>query len=78
MDNGADCSHSKSSDGSELGELDDMPDSHAAIQIDLNRLEKWSDRKFMKLNKNNCKILQLEGTTPCTSMCWEHLSWKAA
>ena len=36
-----------------------MPEGCAAIQKDLNRLEKWADRNLMKFSKERCKVLHL-------------------
>ncbi|GAB0203761.1 mitochondrial enolase superfamily member 1 [Grus japonensis] len=37
---------------------------HAAIQRDLNRLEKWADRHLILLSKGKCKILYLGRNNP--------------
>ncbi|GAB0184651.1 mitochondrial enolase superfamily member 1 [Grus japonensis] len=50
---------SKSVDDTNLGQVADMPESHAAIQRDLNRLEKWADRNLMKFYNGKCKVLHL-------------------
>ncbi|KAK4828523.1 hypothetical protein QYF61_026945 [Mycteria americana] len=42
----------------------DIPEGHAAIQRDLNRLEKWADRNVMKFNKGKCKVLFLGQNIP--------------
>jgi len=42
----------------------DMSEGHAAIQRDLNRLEKCVDRNLMKLNKGKCKVLHLRRNNP--------------
>lgn len=39
-------------------------DSCAAIQRDLNRWEKWEERRLMKLNKGKCRALQLGRNSP--------------
>lgn len=38
-----------------------MLEGRAAVQKNFNKLEKWADRNFMKLNKDKCKCLSL----PC-------------
>lgn len=35
----------------------DVPDGHAAVQGDLNRLKKWADRNLMKLLKGKSTVL---------------------
>jgi len=37
----------------------DAPEGHSAFLMNLNRLEKWANRNFMKFNKK-CKVLALE------------------
>ncbi|GAB0180750.1 mitochondrial enolase superfamily member 1 [Grus japonensis] len=47
-----------------LGGVADMPEGRAAIQRDLDSLDKWTDRNLMKFNKGKCKILYLESKNP--------------
>ncbi|GAB0179219.1 mitochondrial enolase superfamily member 1 [Grus japonensis] len=51
-------------DETKLGGVTDMPEDHAAIQRDLNRLEKWADRNLTKFNKGKCNVLHLERNKP--------------
>ncbi|GAB0181729.1 mitochondrial enolase superfamily member 1 [Grus japonensis] len=44
--------------------MTDTPEGCAAIQRDLNRLEKWINRNLMKFNKGESKILQLGRNNP--------------
>lgn len=37
---------------------------HTAIQRELNRLEKWADKIFMKLSKEKFKVLHLRRNNP--------------
>lgn len=41
----------------ELGVAVDSLEGHAAIQKDLDRLEKWAHRNLRQLNKRKCQIL---------------------
>lgn len=72
----AECTfHKFAGDSNEEG-MADSPESHAAIQRGLNKLEKWADRCLIKFNKENCEVLQLGRTTPDNSPCWESFTWK--
>ncbi|PKU41171.1 rna-directed dna polymerase from mobile element jockey-like [Limosa lapponica baueri] len=51
LDDGAERTLSKFADDTKLGGEADIPEGCAAIQKDLNRLEKWVDRNLMKFNK---------------------------
>ncbi|KAJ7420515.1 hypothetical protein BTVI_21110 [Pitangus sulphuratus] len=55
MDDGALVHLSKFAEETILRGVVDMPESHAVIQMDLNRLEKWSDNILMEYNKGNIK-----------------------
>ena len=43
---------SKFADDTKLGRVANMADGHAAIQRDLDRLEKWAGRDLMKFDKD--------------------------
>lgn len=57
LDNGAERSLSKLAEDIKLGEVVDILESCAAIELDLNRLEKWADRNLLKFKKEKCQIL---------------------
>jgi len=59
LDDGAEGTLSKFADNVKLGRLADMPESCAALQKALNRLEKWSKRNLTKSNKGKGKLLHM-------------------
>ncbi|KAK4832441.1 hypothetical protein QYF61_023165 [Mycteria americana] len=59
LDDGAECTLSKFADGTKRIGVTDTPEGCAAIQRDLNRLEKWADKNLMKFNKEKLKVLHL-------------------
>jgi len=63
LGDGAECTLSKFADDTKLGGMADTPESHAAVQRDLNRLEKWANRNLVKLNKK-CRVLHLRRNYP--------------
>ncbi|KAK4810486.1 hypothetical protein QYF61_004266 [Mycteria americana] len=65
LDDGVEYTLSKLADDSELGGVPNMPEGRAAIQRELDRLQKWADRNLMKFNKGKwCKILHLGRNNP--------------
>jgi len=57
LDDGAEYTLSKFADDTKLGGVADTPESHAVTQRNLERLEKWADRNFIKVNKGKCNVL---------------------
>ena len=64
LDTGKEHMLSKFADDTKLGGAADTSEGRAAIQRDLNRLEKWADRNLMKLNKEKHKVLHLGRNNP--------------
>lgn len=59
LDNGTECPLSKLAGSIKLGEVVDAPEGFAAIQRDLQRLEKQMDRNLMKLNTGKHQVSHL-------------------
>lgn len=54
LDDGTECALSKCGNNVKLRGVVDTPDGFAAIQRDLNKLEKWADRSLADFNKGKC------------------------
>ncbi|KAJ7426738.1 rna-directed dna polymerase from mobile element jockey-like [Willisornis vidua] len=59
-----DCTLRKFAEGIKLGGVADTPESCAANQLDLDRLESWAERNLKKFNKGKCGIPHLGSNTP--------------
>ncbi|KAK4823954.1 LOW QUALITY PROTEIN: hypothetical protein QYF61_008340 [Mycteria americana] len=64
LDDEVECTLSKFAHDTKVGGMADMPEPCAAIQKDLDRLEKWVNRNLMELNKGKCKLLHLGRNNP--------------
>lgn len=72
----ADCILSKFANNTKVGCGADSPEGRAALQRDLDRLEKQADRNPLKFSKERCRVLLMGRNNPRT--CWGLPSWGAA
>lgn len=65
-------------DDTKLGAVAHSPESHAAIKRELNRLERWADKKLMEFSEEKCKVLQLGRNSFWHQYVLGAPSWKSA
>ena len=59
LGDGTECTLNEFADDTKLGGEVDGPEGCTAFQRDLNWLEKWATKNFMKFKKEKCKVLPL-------------------
>ena len=59
LDSGTEHTLSKIAEDTKLGGVVDAPDGCAAIQRNLNKLEKWASKNLVKFSEDNCQVLHL-------------------
>jgi len=74
----AECTLSTFADDTKLGGVADTPEGHAAIQRDLDRLEKWADRNLIKFHKGKYQVLHLRSNNPMHQYTLGSTTCKAA
>lgn len=68
----------KSAGNTKLGGVADTPEGCAANHKDLNGLEKWLNRNFMRFDKMECEVLQLGKNNPRNQYRLAAAEWESS